>query len=79
MTTIPASHDQHDQPRDSTAGSAGEAVASPNTDRGLVIFVGTGPGDPELLTLMAVQSLADADAVILDSADLFTLLEPREG
>ena len=33
--------------------------------RGRVIFVGTGPGDPDLLTLGAIAALADASAVIL--------------
>jgi uroporphyrinogen III methyltransferase/synthase len=32
-----------------------------------VIFVGTGPGDPDLLTLGAIAALGDANAVILDS------------
>jgi uroporphyrinogen III methyltransferase / synthase len=36
------------------------------TARGRVIFVGTGPGDPDLLTLGAIAALADASAVILD-------------
>ena len=36
------------------------------TARGQVIFVGTGPGDPDLLTLGAIAALADASAVILD-------------
>ena len=36
------------------------------TTRGRVIFVGTGPGDPDLLTLGAIAALADASAVILD-------------
>ena len=38
---------------------------SPQT-RGRVIYVGTGPGDPDLLTLGAIAALADASAVILD-------------
>jgi uroporphyrinogen III methyltransferase/synthase len=32
-----------------------------------VIFVGTGPGDPDLLTLGAIAALADASSVILDN------------
>ena len=32
-----------------------------------MIFVGTGPGDPDLLTLGAIAALADASAVILDN------------
>ncbi len=35
--------------------------------RGRVIFVGSGPGDPDLLTLGAIAALADAQAVILDT------------
>ena len=32
-----------------------------------MIFVGTGPGDPDLLTLGAIAALADASSVILDN------------
>ncbi len=32
-----------------------------------MIYVGTGPGDPDLLTLGAIAALADASAVILDN------------
>lgn len=34
--------------------------------QGKVIFIGAGPGDPELLTLKAVKHLALADVVLID-------------
>lgn len=34
--------------------------------RGRVVFVGTGPGDPDLLTLAAVAALSDADTILLE-------------
>ncbi len=36
--------------------------------RGSVAFVGTGPGDPGLLTVRAVEELASAEVVVLDRA-----------
>lgn len=42
--------------------------------KGRVIYVGTGPGDPELLTLGAVSALAEADTVVLDEESLAEFL-----
>lgn len=54
-----------------------ETVAAPPTAaaRGRVIFVGTGPGDPDLLTLGAVAAIAEAKAVILDGDHLLRLFD----
>ncbi len=56
-------------------GGVKVGTAEVNAARGRVIFVGTGPGDPDLLTLMAVRTLSDADAVIMDTADLSSILD----
>jgi uroporphyrinogen III methyltransferase/synthase len=53
------------RPRTQTAAVTNSGPAAPSP-RGRVIFVGTGPGDPDLLTLGAIAALADASAVILD-------------
>lgn len=41
---------------------------------GFVSFVGSGPGDPELLTLKAVQRLKQADAVLFDDLSAGAIL-----
>jgi len=47
---------------------------------GVVILVGGGPGDPELLTLKGFQALAEADVVVVDRlAPLAVLDGLREG
>ncbi|MBA8796181.1 uroporphyrinogen III methyltransferase/synthase [Friedmanniella endophytica] len=55
--------------RKSRSSSTSARTSTPVTPagRGRVIFVGTGPGDPDLLTLGAIAALAEANAVILDS------------
>ena len=50
------------RPRTSTPATPTAPIA-----KGRVIFVGTGPGDPDLLTLGAIAALADASSVILDN------------
>ncbi|WP_443046948.1 uroporphyrinogen-III synthase [Streptomyces sp. HB2AG] len=42
------------------------APTSRRNDRGNVVFLGAGPGDPGLLTLRAVEALADADVLVAD-------------
>jgi len=42
---------------------------------GFVSFVGSGPGDPELLTLKAVKRLQEAEAVLFDDLSSGPILE----
>ncbi len=65
-------------------GGTDVAVAddqSPRTDvPSRVIFVGMGPGDPDLLTLGAVNAVSDADVIIADtSAMVETILSANVG
>ena len=40
---------------------------------GFVSFVSSGPGDPELLTLKAVNRLKKADAILFDDLSFFII------
>lgn len=52
-------------------------MTGPNTGSmtGFVSFVGSGPGDPELLTIKAVKRLGAADAVLFDDLSAGPILE----
>jgi len=62
----------------STAKSAAtttETVVKPSAPLGFVSFVGSGPGDPELLTVRAVELLRDAEVVVTEAPEHVSLVD----
>jgi uroporphyrinogen III methyltransferase / synthase len=52
--------------RPAPASPQGRSTATPATPRGWVSFVGSGPGDPDLLTVRAGELLRAADVVVTE-------------
>ncbi|MEQ6902396.1 uroporphyrinogen-III synthase [Nocardioides sp. YIM 152588] len=55
--------------RATTATTAAPTAEAPQITAGGVAFVGTGPGDPELLTVRAVQLIKDAEVIITEAPE----------
>ena len=49
-----------------TAPTVEKAAPKPSAPVGYVSFVGSGPGDPELLTVRAVELLREAEVVVTE-------------
>jgi uroporphyrinogen III methyltransferase / synthase len=76
-TTMPKSLAAQSAP--SAATSPSGVPAEPSTRTGWVAFVGTGPGDPGLLTVRARELIQSADVVITEAPEHSALLSSLLG
>jgi len=60
-------------------GSSSSAQRGPTTPRGWVAFVGSGPGDPGLLTVRATDLIRTADVVVTESPEHAALVRTVRG
>ena len=65
--------------RGKTSNDATNTSAGPTASRGWVAFVGSGPGDPGLLTVRAVDLLREADVVITEAPEHEALVRAVRG
>ena len=65
--------------RGKTSIDATKTPAKPTASRGWVAFVGSGPGDPGLLTVRAVDLLREADVVITETPEHEALVRAVRG
>src|SRR5918994_5096172 len=65
--------------RGKTSIDATKTPAKPNASRGWVAFVGSGPGDPGLLTVRAADLLREADVVITETPEHEALVRAVRG
>jgi uroporphyrinogen III methyltransferase/synthase len=87
MTTRPSQAETVKKKMPKTAAQTSSAAATAGRDSfraaprpaGAVAFVGTGPGDPGLLTVRAIDLIRAADVVITESPAHLTLLDALLG